>query len=375
MQRTQKTFSLLQATAVVSSLAVLLWSTGALTFRFAEAANLISLSDVISDSAPEAPSDHTITFTTSQGLAAGKSIEIKFDNDFDTNSIEAISHNDIELTIDNVVQTLGATSSNNTWGVSASGQVITIASDSGTIDPDDEVVIKIGTHVSGALNQIINPENAGSYTVNVELGGVDTGETRVMILSPVVVTAVVETIFNFTVSGVADSEEVNSLTTTDTSTADTIDFGELTAGVEKTMAQDLRVETNAKDGFSISLIADQQLTSSNGATIDAFIDGSEITSLATADSWTTPSATLGSPDTYGHWGFTAEVDDLGLGINPTFVSVPTSNPLTFFSYNGPTGALSNEGVVRVGYQVEISALQEAANDYTATITYVATPVF
>jgi len=34
-----------------------------------------------------------------------------------------------------------------------------------------------------------------------------------------------------------------------------------------------------------------------------------------------------------------------------------------------------QGWARVGYQVEIGTLQEAATDYTNTMTYVATPVF
>jgi len=375
MQRTQKTFSFLQATAVVSTLAIILWSTGVLTFRSAEAANLISFSDVISDSAPDTAANHTLTFTTSQGLSAGKNMVISFDPAFSTLNIGAITYEDIELEVDGIPQTLATNASGVTWGVGASGVDITFTSDAAVISPDDTVIIRIGTHTASGTRQIINPATPNSYTVRVNLDDEDTGETRIMVLSPVLVTAAVETIFSFTVSGVDEAEEVNTLSTTGSSESDSIDFEALVDGTEKVMAQDLRVETNAKEGFSISLVADQQLTSSNGATIDGFKNGVPITDIANADSWESPSAIIGSPDTYGHWGFTAETSDLGFGTSPAFVAVPVATPLTFFSHNGPTDGTGPEGSVRVGYQVEISALQEAANDYNATITYVATPVF
>jgi hypothetical protein len=57
------------------------------------------------------------------------------------------------------------------------------------------------------------------------------------------------------------------------------------------------------------------------------------------------------------------------------VSASTS-PVEVFKHNGPAdGTTQDIGKARVGYKVEISALQEAGSDYTATLTYVATPVF
>jgi hypothetical protein len=58
-----------------------------------------------------------------------------------------------------------------------------------------------------------------------------------------------------------------------------------------------------------------------------------------------------------------------------FVSASTT-PVEVFRHDGPTdGSVAGEGTAQVIYKQEISALQEAANDYTATLTYVATPVF
>ena len=46
------------------------------------------------------------------------------------------------------------------------------------------------------------------------------------------------------------------------------------------------------------------------------------------------------------------------------------------SHTGPTnGTITGEGTTKVGFKVQISGLQEAGDDYTARLTYVATPTF
>jgi hypothetical protein len=74
MSRTNSTFGLLQAMAFVVGLAIVLWSLGLPTFRFAEAANVRLVSDTLSDSAPSVPSNHTISFVTPTGVPNGDSI-------------------------------------------------------------------------------------------------------------------------------------------------------------------------------------------------------------------------------------------------------------------------------------------------------------
>jgi hypothetical protein len=78
MSRTNTTFVLLQAAAATLAIATVLWSVGAVSFRFAEAANVTSLSDTLSDSAPSAASDHTLTFVTPTGVANGQTITVNF---------------------------------------------------------------------------------------------------------------------------------------------------------------------------------------------------------------------------------------------------------------------------------------------------------
>ena len=52
------------------------------------------------------------------------------------------------------------------------------------------------------------------------------------------------------------------------------------------------------------------------------------------------------------------------------------NPREVMYHDGPAdGATVGIGSTTVGYQVEITDFQEAGTDYTANLTYVATPTF
>ncbi len=383
MIRTNTTFKLLQAITAVVTLAIVLWFAGVPLFRTAEAANVISFSNTLSDSEPGVVSNHTISFVTPTGLAAGETITI----DFATTSFSGIGSlvaQDLDLNINGVEQSLidGAANGAN-WNVNAAGTVIDITSGTSTIGTNATVTIEIGNHAStggAGSNQITNPNVAQSYEITIQLGAGDSGATRVAIVDVVTVTAAVETVFNFTVLGVT-SGLVNQATITSTSTSTAIPFGVLVADTPKTAAQDLQVETNAANGFVVTVQTDQQLTSATGADIDGFRNGTYDSSPVP---WEAPTVALGSENTYGHWGITTDDDTLTPGLTDEFdvggngedyVSASTT-PVEIFRNDGPTNeTVQGVGTTRVGYTVEITGLQEAGDDYTATLTYVATPVF
>ena len=376
MSRNNYAFSVLQATAAVASLAIIMWSLGFPTLQFAEAANVTSFSSTLTDSAPNVVSDHTIEFTTPTGVVATETIVLTFDPAF--GGVNALTDADINLNIDTVDATIadGAASAG-TWGVTYTATTITFTSLDTTVGAGDVVIVEIGEN-AGGTNQITNPVTAGqSYPINVAAGSADSGETRVAIVESVTVTATVDTIFTFTVAGLPATTVVGTNPAqTGATTATTIPFGELTGGNASTAAQSLEVSTNAANGFVVTVIADQQLTSSNGADIDGFIDGA-FTSAPVG--WASPGETLGQENEYGHWGLSTDDAVLTGGANfnggDSFVSASTT-PVEVFSHTGPAdGSVPGEGSANVVYQVEISDLQEAADDYTATLTYVATPVF
>lgn len=382
MIRTNRAFTLLQAITAVVTLAIILWFVGVPSFK-AEAANVISFSNTLSDSEPLVVSNHTLSFVTPTGLTAGETISINFGTGV-FSDVPTIVAADVDLNVNGTEEALidGPASGAN-WNVSAAGDVIDIQSGTDTIGANATVTIQIGTNATtggAGSNQITNPA-VGSYEITITVGANDTGATRVAIVDVVTVTASVETIFNFTVLGVGNGAAVNGDTTSGTTTPTAIPFGILEADTAETAAQDLQVSTNAANGFVVTVQTDQQLTSATGADIDGFSNGAYTSAPLLYES---PSSTLGNENTYGHWGITTDDSTIYAGLTDEFdvggsgrqyVSASTT-PVEIFRHDGPTNATSQGvGTTRVGYTVEVGSLQEAGDDYTATLTYVATPVF
>ena len=203
----------------------------------------------------------------------------------------------------------------------------------------------------------------------------DTADTRVAILSHVTVTASVDTSFTFTVTGLPSGTAINGVTTSTTTSATAIAFGTLdpSANASTTAGQRLNVTTNATNGFTVTVKENQHLLSSTGADIDNFKDGAD---TATPTVWTYPLGTLGSENTYGHFGVTSS-DDINTSefSGAKFVGNIVA-PRAVFSHNAPSdGTTLGVGQADVAYKIAITSLQEAGTDYTNTLTYVATPTF
>jgi hypothetical protein len=347
----------------------------------AEAAQLTSVSDTLSDSDLGVPSNHTILFTTPNGILASQTVNVAFPAGFDLSSIV---FGDVDFGSTTVDFTLGAAPVGAAWGAAVSGQSLILTNGNTAVASGTPLVLKIGNHTTvggNGTNRIINPSSANSYEITIGGSMPSSGNARVAIIDDVVVTAAVSTTFTFVIAGVATGATVNSspTTTATTTTATSIPFGVLAPNVSKVLAQDLTVATNARNGFVVTLIQDQNLTSSSGADIDTFKNGS---STATPTAWTTPLNLLGTEDTYGHIGFTSDDSDLNSGEftsgggNKWAGNLSTTTPRQIFSHNGPAdGTTQDIGKARIGFQAQITALQEAGNDYTNSLTYVATPTF
>jgi hypothetical protein len=332
------------------------------------------MSDTLSDSDTGVVSDHTIQFTLpsdTTGIdATGEQIIVSFPAGFNLGSV---AFGDVDLVVDSVEQTLAAAASGGTWGATVSGQDLILETDTATVASSTTVEIQIGTNASGGTNQITNPGTPGSYEIIITLPE-DSGTTEVVILDDVVVTATVDTIFDFTVAGFASTGiDINGTSTTATSSATALPFGTLTAGSPETVGQLLNVSTNASNGFVVTVQQSGDLLSATGADIDGFIDGAYTDSPA---SWQSPAGTLGSENTYGHWGLTSSDDLNGDEFGSNLWVAASTTPRQIFAHDGPAdGTTANAGSTTVAYQVEITTLQEAGDDYTTTLTYVATPVF
>ncbi len=257
------------------------------------------------------------------------------------------------------------------------------------VNPDYiELTTCVGdTVVAGALtvsvvnSHITNPSGVGSYVVRVGGTMADSADTRVAIISSVTMTAIVDTNLTFTIAGVASSSLVNGDTTSTSTSAIAIGFGIISVGTSSIAAQDITVATNAFNGFSVTITQNQDLLSANGANINAFKDGNPAPGgvLDAPVAWTTPLGTLGVNNAYGHMGVTSEDSSLPTGdaFGTSLYGGLTSTSTRTVLYHTAVadGTTAHIGATRVGYRVQVSALQEAAVDYNNVITYVCTPIF
>lgn len=329
-----------------------------------EAASFESISDTISNSDLSASGvTHTIVASTTVELQNGEYIEFVFPASF-----TGVAEGNLTCPGSGVAST---TSGGNSVGcVYASGLVATSA--------------------VFTLTGVTNPSTAGGYKIRVYTredaattnAEIENGTAMVAIVDEVVVTATVDAILTFQIIGMSSSTATDNLvngvalTSSGSSTYNTIPFGVLDVNSSSTIAQGLQVTTNAFYGYTVTVQQDQDLTANNGADIDAFVEG---TAATTAQAWQSPAGTIaGGENTYGHFGFTSEDqnlsggDDFGASLYQGFDG---TTPVEVMYNNGPAdGATDDVGYTEVAYTIEISALQEAG-DYTNTLTYICTPTY
>ncbi|MEY2664993.1 MAG: hypothetical protein RLZZ480_98 [Candidatus Parcubacteria bacterium] len=360
--------------ATLVACAVVLMSIG--IYNIAQAANLTGVKDTLTESAPSTASNHTIEFTVPTGspgvAASGGTIVVTFPTGFNMNSIDFA---DVDLKVATVDQTLAAAPAASTWGVVLSGQTLTFTTGSGvSVTAGQAVEIQVGTHATFGTTgntQVTNHASTGSYEFIITAGTTDSGRTRVAIVNSVNVTAIVDTTFDFTITGTATSTFVDTATTTGSTSPTVIAFSKLVANVPEILAQRLNVTTNAKNGFNVTVETDGNIDSSTGADIDSF---SNATDISTPTVWSSPTNSISDENTWGHWGVTT-MDNVTLFDPGEYIAASTT-PRSIFSHTGPANGTTNDiGSTTVAYKVQITPLQEAAQDYNAVLTYIATPTF
>lgn len=348
--------------AMLVACAVVLWSIG--VYSTAQAANLIEVSDTLTDSGPSALSGHFFQFEIPAGssVASGDDYVINFDNNFTT--VEDVTTGDMTVRVNGGAPVAIANFATTTTSLTFDN----VAAVAGNI-----ITVEIAPGV------ITNPAAITSYEFLITIANatLDKGRTQVAIVDYVTVSAEVATSFIFSVSGTSTGVTVNATTTTGTSTATTIPFGLIDAGPIYTMAQELRVTTNAANGFTVTVEQDGNLRSSTGADIDGFSNG---TYVNTPTAWSAPTNSLLLENTWGHWGLTSNDSTLNggeftSGGGNKWVAASTT-PRAIFTHDDPAdGVTQDYGFALVGYQVQITPLQEAGDDYTTTLMYIATPSF
>ena len=339
-----------------------IWSANA-TSTQATSSTLLSVSNTLTDSAPEAASGHEMAFTIPSDTDIDGTLRVVFPVEF--SNVDSLTATDMTMT--------GVVSHG---GVSASGNELLLA----------DVVTFGGTPVTLSIDESIveNPISSGSYEFFITLeavgGGEVVGQTQVAIIEPVILSAERQTELTFSVVGTGIGSTVHGLLTTGTTTPSSIDFGTLTPGVVSILAHDLTVTTNAANGFVVTVESDTggELVSATGAVISQFADG---TQAAAPVAWSSPLQNILNTATWGHWGITSSDSTLhsimggGDFSSGGFVAL-SGAPRHIFAHTGPAdGTTPNAGLVRVGYKVEVTPLQPAALDYSTNLTYIVTPTF
>jgi hypothetical protein len=368
--------------ATLLAIALVLWAVGVHMFTSVEAANLLYVKDTLSDSDTNSVSNHTFNFVLPSEVDAGETVVVTFPNEFNI-ATSGVTFADVDFEVNGVDKTVvaGAPAAAQ-WGFSTSSQNIIFTAGVGeTIATSATVTIKVGTNADGpGVNQVKNPGTIDSYEFTIVSGGSPsaTGQTRVAIVDNVLVTADVSTTLTFTVNGTTTGVTVNgsAVTTGAVSTSNTLPFGNIAVATPETLGQDLTVATNARNGYVVTVEQDANLQSSTGADIDGFIDAA-YTNTPTA--WVAPSNNINNENTWGHWGLTS-TDGTLLGAGPDFGSdqwvAASTSPRAIMAHSGPSdGTTEDIGRATIGYQVQITALQEAGDDYSTVLTYIATPTF
>lgn len=346
-----------RAVAMLVAFAVVLWAIG--FNNTAQAANLNLVSNTLTDSAPASLSGHDFRFTVpaSSTIGVGQNITVTFPALF--TDVSTLLSGDLTVSVNGTTTAIG--------GFTAVGQVVTF---NGVTATSGDIV-----RIIMAATKVTNPA-VGSYEFIITTPS-DIGRTQVAIVDTVEVTAIVNTTFDFRILPLATSTAINGTSTTGSTGTTSIPFGQVFDGVIETLGQRLTVETNARNGFVVTVEQDSNLQSSTGADIDGFADGT-YTNIPVV--WSVPTNVLLQENTYGHWGLTSNDSDLNAGEftsggGDKWVAASTT-PRLIFSHNGPSdGSTQDYGLVDVAYQIQIRSLQEAGDDYNTTLTYIATPTF
>lgn len=259
-----------------------------------------------------------------------------------------------------------------------------------------------GSSASTDINiaNIINPAPASGHTAGTadthivivqHLNGsdevVDSTAVAVGVIEAVKVSATVSPSISFTVAGVSSSTSKCGTTTSVTTTATGVPFGELALGSFSDAAQTLTVTTNAVGGYSVTAIANDQL-GKDGAACAGDNTGNSCIRDSAGDTTTMTHTTADEWDTTSNKGFgyslanddaaaiAFEYDDTDGGCDGTFCAkqfADAEDSQTAQELFSSTTVADNENV-DICFRI-IPDTTTAAGDYENTITYTATATF
>lgn len=245
-----------------------------------------------------------------------------------------------------------------------------------TISAETVVTVNLNNITNHLIGNCNASSNNSSDTCYIRIrtsddGGSTTIEETIIsvtVIDAVTVTARVDPSFTFVVTGVGDAQTNNGITTTGTSTFNSLPFGNLTPGTPRYLAHQLNVTTNTQAGYVVSArMAQQMVGVYAGNNIDPFIEP-----WGTPAAWQEPNGT--TPNDNTGWfggnttntvvsGWSGTTTGLFGGIGSTAVNVKRRNT-------------SDDGSVPtyVSYAIEVNVFQPA-DTYQGRLQYNAVPTY
>lgn len=334
---------------------------GAFHIEQALAASLTAMSDSLSNNHVDHTSvSHTVSFTTAT-TANLKRIEFQFS----TTSGGSTKPAGLGL---------GSATLASTGGLSSGWVIDTTSAASGLLAITNSSPPSIGssTAASVQLDGITNSSMADCQASSgglfdicyVNITTIDNGDATVD-TGTTTYTVVDDPFLTFELFGVNASVTTNGVTTSVTSTISSIPFGRLTADEVRYAAQQIKVSTNATNGYTVYMYVDSNLDGTLYHTsISPF--GAVNATWTTPQSWSTPNGT--TPGSNTGW-FGANTNDTRVtgwssGTSGKFGPVSTTkNAIDHASGPDPSGTL-----VTISYALGVNAGQPA-DTYSGTIIY------
>lgn len=359
----------------------------------ASAAELTAYSITLGDTKPSTAGNWRFAFTTATGITGNTT-----DNDTDMNIVlrfPSANNFTIAAALVNADVVIGGLPTGGAVvtadGVTETSNTITIAIDLTNGMSAATLAAATAVTVDIINDKITNPAKTAAagtadlYDVSLETqngGGTvqDTGSSRVAIQDAQSVSATVNTVLTFTITGVASAGNCvgtgpRTNNTGAASTATTLPFGVLEPLGRHQTCQSLAIATNAPSGYSLFVVQNGNLTAGSDD-IDQFKDGTRIDDSA-ATAWTAPAVSAQNEATHGHFGYTSNDADVFASAD-NFAGVPTGPaagvaPVTTGLACKNTAATTGDTCL-VEFDVEISALQPAGS-YTAELQYIVVPIY
>jgi len=393
----------MRTVAIVLMMSILSWTVGfsAYTRQAHAAMSFSSVSDTLGTSDASVGSSHVILLTAPNGLNTNDALTITFPAGFVLTALATST--DVSIFGGTCAGLNPPASPWGTWtpppgcsqinngSIAKSGQILTLTVGATQIAAGQQLGIVIGKNAQNGVNNITNP-TAGAYNITLANSGsnTDSGDTWVVVLGQVVLSATVSSTFTFGVASVANSTTIGANTTTIGTTATTIPFGSLVAGTAVIGAQTLTATGNPLNGFAVTMNQDGSFKSQGkGVTIPEF-NGPGIyngqAGTSTPQTFAMPTLSVNDPATWAQIAIASDDIDVKPSVgqgSPNFAGDgslwvgfnQSSNWTVMNATSSSDGSTLGNGLAHVFFQVKTTALQPAANDYQAKIRYVATPNF